>query len=178
MISFLPLLSFHSLPIPLHFFFTYVFCHLFHLGKAVKLGSGSSHNHPNSLSAHLGTGVRRPSIAEVPRSPISSSVPPAGRNTTLSRTRGPPHSTRNSVRPLSPSKTFTSSHSSSTPGGNGVITSLPFSHSLFPSSYLRLSSPVSTLSRLSSSAAVHLQKKTNKLMALDFSTQFAFECIQ
>ncbi|XP_044074014.1 target of Nesh-SH3 isoform X3 [Siniperca chuatsi] len=68
----------------------------------------------------IGTGVLRPSVAEVPRSPISSSVPPAGRNTTLSRTRVPPHATRNSVRPFSPSKTFTSSHSSSTPGADGA----------------------------------------------------------
>ncbi|XP_071334597.1 target of Nesh-SH3 isoform X6 [Trachinotus anak] len=64
----------------------------------------------------LGTGVLRSSIAEVPRSPISSSVPAAGRNTTLSRTRVPTHSTRTGVRPISPSKTFTSSHSSSTAG--------------------------------------------------------------
>ncbi|XP_070693741.1 target of Nesh-SH3 [Pempheris klunzingeri] len=68
----------------------------------------------------IGTGVLKSSIAEVPRSPITSSVPPAGRNTTLSRTRVPAHSTRNSVRPFSPSKTFTSSHSSSTPGADGV----------------------------------------------------------
>ncbi|XP_044074013.1 target of Nesh-SH3 isoform X2 [Siniperca chuatsi] len=71
-------------------------------------------------SYNQGTGVLRPSVAEVPRSPISSSVPPAGRNTTLSRTRVPPHATRNSVRPFSPSKTFTSSHSSSTPGADGA----------------------------------------------------------
>ncbi|XP_078118373.1 target of Nesh-SH3 isoform X2 [Sander vitreus] len=68
----------------------------------------------------IGTGVLRPSIAEVPRSPISSSVPLAGKNTTLTRTRVPPHSTRNSGRPVSPSKTFTSSHSSSTPGADGA----------------------------------------------------------
>nr|XP_046259399.1 target of Nesh-SH3 isoform X7 [Scatophagus argus] len=69
----------------------------------------------------LGTGVLRSSIAEVPRSPISSSVPPAGRNTSSSRPRVPPHSTRNSVRPFSPSKTFsTSLSSSSTPRANGV----------------------------------------------------------
>ncbi|XP_035860238.1 target of Nesh-SH3 isoform X6 [Sander lucioperca] len=68
----------------------------------------------------LGTGVIRPSIAEIPRSPISSSVPLAGKNTTLTRTRVPPHSTRNSGRPVSPSKTFTSSHSSSTPGADGA----------------------------------------------------------
>ncbi|XP_035799212.1 target of Nesh-SH3 isoform X6 [Amphiprion ocellaris] len=68
----------------------------------------------------LGTGVLRPSVAEVPRSPISSPVPTAGRNTTLSRTRVPPHSTNHGVRPFSPSKTVTSSHSSSTPGANGA----------------------------------------------------------
>ncbi|XP_074514908.1 target of Nesh-SH3 isoform X8 [Sebastes fasciatus] len=68
----------------------------------------------------LGTGVQRPSIPEVPRSPISSSVPATGRNTTLPRTRVPPQSTRNSGRPISPSKTFTSSHSSSTPGAGGA----------------------------------------------------------
>ncbi|XP_034741280.1 target of Nesh-SH3 isoform X1 [Etheostoma cragini] len=71
-------------------------------------------------SYNQGTRIIRPSIAEVPRSPISSSVPLAGRNTTLTRTRVPPHSTRNSGRPVSPSKTFTSSHSSSTPGADGV----------------------------------------------------------
>ncbi|XP_029314885.1 target of Nesh-SH3 isoform X1 [Cottoperca gobio] len=69
----------------------------------------------------IGTGVLRPSIVEVPRSPISSSGPPAGRNTTLSRTRVPPHSTRNSGRTFSPSKTLTSSHSSSTPGAAGGV---------------------------------------------------------
>ncbi|XP_023286408.1 target of Nesh-SH3-like isoform X5 [Seriola lalandi dorsalis] len=60
----------------------------------------------------IGTGILRSSIAEDPRSPINSSVPAAGRNTT----RVPTHSTRVGVRPISPSKTFTSSHSSSTPG--------------------------------------------------------------
>ncbi|XP_035460125.2 target of Nesh-SH3 isoform X2 [Scophthalmus maximus] len=69
-------------------------------------------------SHNLGTGILRPSIAEVPRSPISSSVPAARRNTTLSRTRV--HSTRIGVRPVSPSKTLTSSHSSSTPGADGT----------------------------------------------------------
>ncbi|XP_008299589.1 target of Nesh-SH3-like isoform X4 [Stegastes partitus] len=68
----------------------------------------------------IGTGILRPSIAEVPRSPISSSVPTAGRNTTLSRTRVPPHSTNHGVRPFSPSKTVTSPHSSSTPGASGA----------------------------------------------------------
>ncbi|XP_074514907.1 target of Nesh-SH3 isoform X7 [Sebastes fasciatus] len=75
---------------------------------------------PFPSSPHHGTGVQRPSIPEVPRSPISSSVPATGRNTTLPRTRVPPQSTRNSGRPISPSKTFTSSHSSSTPGAGGA----------------------------------------------------------
>ncbi|XP_059199626.1 target of Nesh-SH3 [Centropristis striata] len=69
-------------------------------------------------SYNQGTGALRPSIAEAPRSPISSSLPLAGRNTTLPRTRVPPHSTRNSGRTFSPSKT--SSHSSSTPGADGA----------------------------------------------------------
>ncbi|XP_035799213.1 target of Nesh-SH3 isoform X7 [Amphiprion ocellaris] len=77
-------------------------------------------SHPFPFSPHHGTGVLRPSVAEVPRSPISSPVPTAGRNTTLSRTRVPPHSTNHGVRPFSPSKTVTSSHSSSTPGANGA----------------------------------------------------------
>ncbi|XP_070832745.1 target of Nesh-SH3 isoform X1 [Chaetodon trifascialis] len=68
-------------------------------------------------SYNQGTGVHRLSIAEVPRSPISSSIPPAGRNITQSRPRVPP---RNSVRPFSPSKTFATPLSSSTPGADGV----------------------------------------------------------
>ncbi|XP_010768440.1 ABI family, member 3 (NESH) binding protein b isoform X4 [Notothenia coriiceps] len=64
----------------------------------------------------LGTGVLKPSIAAVPRSPISSSVPQAGRNTT--RTRVHPQTPRISGRPFTPSKT-SSSHSSSTPGATG-----------------------------------------------------------
>ncbi|XP_033984420.1 target of Nesh-SH3 isoform X5 [Trematomus bernacchii] len=64
----------------------------------------------------LGTGVLKPSIVAVPRSPISSSVPQAGRNTT--RTRVPPQTPRISGRPFTPSKT-SSSHSSSTPGATG-----------------------------------------------------------
>ncbi|TDH06725.1 hypothetical protein EPR50_G00116200 [Perca flavescens] len=71
-------------------------------------------------SYNQGTGVLRPSIAEVPRSPISSSVPLAGNNTTPTRTRVLPHSTRNRGRPVSPFKTSTSSHSSSTPGADGA----------------------------------------------------------
>ncbi|KAM9850763.1 target of Nesh-SH3 [Aulostomus maculatus] len=68
----------------------------------------------------LGTGVLRPSIVEEPRSPISSSTSSVGRNTTLARTRVPSHSTRNGARPFSPSKTFTLSHSSRTPGADGA----------------------------------------------------------
>ncbi|KAM3608091.1 uncharacterized protein V6R79_018976 [Siganus canaliculatus] len=67
-----------------------------------------------------GTGVVGSSVAEAPRSPISSSVLLAGRNATLSRPRVAPHSTRNSVLPFSPSKALTTSLSSSTPRANGA----------------------------------------------------------
>ncbi|XP_068615006.1 target of Nesh-SH3-like [Brachionichthys hirsutus] len=67
-----------------------------------------------------GTGVVKSSVAEVPRSPISSSVPPVGRNSTLSHSRITPHSTRNTVRTLSPSKTLSTSLTSNTPGADGV----------------------------------------------------------
>ncbi|XP_047456301.1 target of Nesh-SH3 isoform X5 [Mugil cephalus] len=67
----------------------------------------------------LGTGVNRHSVAEVPRFPISSSVPTAGRNTTLHRIRVAPHPTNHGVR-FSPSNTVTSSHSSNTPGASGA----------------------------------------------------------
>ncbi|XP_053184352.1 target of Nesh-SH3 isoform X2 [Scomber japonicus] len=67
-----------------------------------------------------GTGVIRSSIAEVPRFPISSSAPPAGRNTTFSRTRVPPLHSSRVVRPFPQLKTFPSSHSSSTPGADGT----------------------------------------------------------
>ncbi|CAK6959174.1 target of Nesh-SH3 isoform X2 [Scomber scombrus] len=73
---------------------------------------------PALATENAGTGVIRSSNAEVPRFPISSSDPPAGRNTTLSRNRV--HSPRNGVRPFSPPKTFPSSHSSSTPGADGT----------------------------------------------------------
>ncbi|XP_060945093.1 target of Nesh-SH3 [Limanda limanda] len=71
-------------------------------------------------SYNLGTGIHRPSKAEVPRSPISSSIPAGARNNTLSRTRIHPHSTGGGVRTGSSSKTLTSSRSSSTPGADGV----------------------------------------------------------
>ncbi|TNN54685.1 Target of Nesh-SH3 [Liparis tanakae] len=75
---------------------------------------------PVAIKQPIGTGVLRKSNAEVPRSPVSSSVPLAGRNLTQSRTRVPPPSPRNSGRPFSPSKPFTSSHSSSTPEADGA----------------------------------------------------------
>ena len=100
---------------------------MFHLGKGLKIRCGSSLIF-NCLFAHLGTGVVRSSIAEVPHSPISSSVPTAERNATLPRIQTLPHSTNVGVRPFSPSKTATSSHNSNTPGGNA--------YSLFLSSYL------------------------------------------
>lgn len=70
---------------------------------------------PLVTKQQIGTGVTRSSIAEVPRFPISSSAPPAGRNTTQSRTRVPPHSTRTGVRPYSQPKIFPS-----TPGADGA----------------------------------------------------------
>lgn len=100
--------------------------HLFHSGKARKRIVS---NLRNCLSSHLGSGVLRSSVAEVPRSPISSSAPPAGRNATWSRTRVPPHPARNGARAFPPSKTFTPSHSSRTPGGNRILTSFPLSPS-------------------------------------------------
>ncbi|XP_040912758.1 target of Nesh-SH3 isoform X2 [Toxotes jaculatrix] len=70
---------------------------------------------PALATEKAGLGILRSSVAEVPRSPISSSVPTARRNTTLLRNRVSSHSTRTGVRQISSSKTFTSSHSSSTP---------------------------------------------------------------
>ncbi|XP_034429906.1 target of Nesh-SH3 isoform X2 [Hippoglossus hippoglossus] len=75
---------------------------------------------PTVTKRPIGTGIHRPSKAEVPRSPISPSIPAGARNKTLSRTRIPPHSTGVGVRTGSPSKTLTSSRSSSTPGADGV----------------------------------------------------------
>ncbi|XP_062259218.1 target of Nesh-SH3 isoform X4 [Platichthys flesus] len=71
---------------------------------------------PTVTKRPIGTGIHRPSKAEVPRSPISSSIPTGARNNTLSRPRIPPHSTGGGVRTGSSSKTLTSSRSSSTPG--------------------------------------------------------------
>ncbi|XP_072252768.1 target of Nesh-SH3 isoform X2 [Leuresthes tenuis] len=79
---------------------------------ALATEKADSYNH--------GTGVVRSSIAEVPHSPISSSVPTAERNATRPRIQTLPHSTNVGVRPFSPSKTATSSHNSNTPGANGV----------------------------------------------------------
>ncbi|XP_060909248.1 target of Nesh-SH3 isoform X2 [Labrus mixtus] len=71
-------------------------------------------------SNNQGTGFVKSSIAEVPQSPISSSVAPAGRNSTQSRSGVPPNSNHKSVRPFSPSKKLTSSQSSSSPGVGGA----------------------------------------------------------
>ncbi|KAM4557904.1 target of Nesh-SH3 isoform 3-T3 [Odontesthes bonariensis] len=76
--------------------------------------------HSFPFSPQHGTGVVRSSVAEVPHSPISSSVPTAERNATLPRIQTLPHSTNLGVRPFSPSKTATSSHNSNTPGANGA----------------------------------------------------------
>ncbi|XP_034550490.1 target of Nesh-SH3 isoform X4 [Notolabrus celidotus] len=67
----------------------------------------------------LGTGAIKSSVAEVPQSSISTSVSQAGRNSTVSRSRVPPNPNRKTVRPFSPSKTFSSSQSSSSPGALG-----------------------------------------------------------
>ncbi|XP_068428390.1 target of Nesh-SH3-like isoform X4 [Clinocottus analis] len=105
--------------------------------------------HSFPFSPRHGTGVHRKSVAEAPRSPISSSVSLAGRNSTLSRTRVPPHPSRNSGRPFSPSKTFTSSHSSGTPEadgsrhkGNALPKPLPWSREKPVPAVLRPSIPV------------------------------------
>ncbi|XP_014911843.1 target of Nesh-SH3-like isoform X1 [Poecilia latipinna] len=72
-------------------------------------------------SYNLGSGSTRSSTAEVPHSPISSSVPTGGRNATVIRNRDPSHSSNPGVRSFSPSKTATSSRTSNTPGAaNGA----------------------------------------------------------
>ncbi|XP_029968322.1 target of Nesh-SH3 isoform X4 [Salarias fasciatus] len=75
--------------------------------------------HSFPFSPQHGASVLRSSVAEAPRSPVSPSVT-AGRNATLSRGRVPPPSTNLGVRPFSPSKPVTSSHSSNTPGASGA----------------------------------------------------------
>ncbi|KAM4609360.1 target of Nesh-SH3 isoform 2-T2 [Polymixia lowei] len=67
----------------------------------------------------IGTGFQRPSTAAVPRVAISSAVTPAARNATLSRTRVPPNSTPNRLRPFSPPRGSNSSLGSVTPGADG-----------------------------------------------------------
>lgn len=80
------------------------------------------------LSAPLDTGVQTTPKAEVPRSPVSSSAPPSQRNITLSQ-RVP----QRPSRPFSTSKTFTTSHISTTKG-NGAM---QISDSFFQSSCSR-----------------------------------------
>ncbi|XP_047225741.1 target of Nesh-SH3 isoform X2 [Girardinichthys multiradiatus] len=76
-----------------------------------NLGSGTIRS-PNQTRA-------RTSIAEVPRSAVSSSVSTGGRNATVTRNRVASHSSNPGVQTFSPSKTATSpatsSHSSNTP---------------------------------------------------------------
>ncbi|XP_037831876.1 target of Nesh-SH3 isoform X2 [Kryptolebias marmoratus] len=73
---------------------------------------------PALTTEKAGPGIVKPSIDEVPHSPISSSAPKAGRNATVPHTHSPSHSTSQGVTPVSVSKT--SSHSSSTPEGHMV----------------------------------------------------------
>uniref|UniRef100_A0A3B3XRQ8 Fibronectin type-III domain-containing protein n=1 Tax=Poecilia mexicana TaxID=48701 RepID=A0A3B3XRQ8_9TELE len=69
----------------------------------------------------IGSGSTRSSTAEVPHSPISSSVPTGGRNATVIRNRDPSHSSNPGVRSFSPSKTATTSRTSNTPAAaNGA----------------------------------------------------------
>ncbi|KAM4561126.1 target of Nesh-SH3 isoform 2-T2 [Fundulus diaphanus] len=67
-----------------------------------------------------GSGTIRSSTAEVPRTPIRSSVLTGGRKTMVPRGRVPFHSSNSGVRPFSSSKTATSTHTSNTPGANGA----------------------------------------------------------
>ncbi|XP_074551719.1 target of Nesh-SH3-like isoform X2 [Halichoeres trimaculatus] len=66
-----------------------------------------------------GSGAMKSSVAEVPKSPVSSSVSQAGGNNSVPRSRAPLNSNRKMSRPLSPSKTLTSSQSSSSTGALG-----------------------------------------------------------
>ncbi|XP_047225742.1 target of Nesh-SH3 isoform X3 [Girardinichthys multiradiatus] len=80
------------------------------------IGSGTIRS-PNQTRA-------RTSIAEVPRSAVSSSVSTGGRNATVTRNRVASHSSNPGVQTFSPSKTATSpatsSHSSNTPDASGA----------------------------------------------------------
>ncbi|KAM9342280.1 uncharacterized protein abi3bpa [Pholidichthys leucotaenia] len=66
-----------------------------------------------------GVGIPRSPIAEVPRSPISSSFPTAGRNATQTRSQVALPSINHGVGAFPPSKTGTSSHSPSKLGASG-----------------------------------------------------------
>uniref|UniRef100_A0A3B3YZH5 Fibronectin type-III domain-containing protein n=1 Tax=Poecilia mexicana TaxID=48701 RepID=A0A3B3YZH5_9TELE len=70
---------------------------------------------PGLATEKAGSGSTRSSTAEVPHSPISSSVPTGGRNATVIRNRDPSHSSNPGVRSFSPSKTATTSRTSNTP---------------------------------------------------------------
>ncbi|XP_034550491.1 target of Nesh-SH3 isoform X5 [Notolabrus celidotus] len=91
-----------------------IFKHPVTSGKALTTGPLSFPFGPRH-----GTGAIKSSVAEVPQSSISTSVSQAGRNSTVSRSRVPPNPNRKTVRPFSPSKTFSSSQSSSSPGALG-----------------------------------------------------------
>lgn len=69
----------------------------------------------NFLFTHVATDVVRSPISEVPRSPTSSSVSTAGRNSTLSLSKTP-RLTNQGVRKLSSSKTAIFSQSSTLGG--------------------------------------------------------------
>uniref|UniRef100_A0A096M015 Target of Nesh-SH3-like n=1 Tax=Poecilia formosa TaxID=48698 RepID=A0A096M015_POEFO len=71
------------------------------------------------------SGSTRSSTAEVPHSPISSSVPTGGRNATVIRNRDPSHSSNPGVRSFSPSKTATSSRTSTANGAHHRGNALP-----------------------------------------------------
>lgn len=119
------LLLIYVMPFSVH---TSAFCSLLKLVRSV-----ADHICPpidlSNLSAPLDTGVLTPPEAEGPRSPVSSSAPPSRRNITPSQ-RIP----QRPSRPLSTSKTFTTSHTPSTTKGNGAMQS---SNSFFPSSCSR-----------------------------------------
>lgn len=104
----------HFLQCPLLCISTTASSHLF-LVEAVKI-SCEPYLPPidlSNLSASLGTGVLTSPKGEAPRSPISSSAPPAQRKTPRSQPQRP-------SRPFSTSETVIKSHITSTTKGNTV----------------------------------------------------------